>query len=82
MTEKIKIGKGGRIVIPAELRKSLDMHMGEELLAEIEDGALKLYTCKQAIESVREQLAEYLPKGKSLADELIEERRNEARRES
>jgi hypothetical protein len=37
---------------------------------------------REQIMAIQEQLAKYLPQGRSLADELIEERRAEARRES
>jgi hypothetical protein len=40
-----------------------------------------LFTRKQAIQYVQEELANYVKDGRQLADELITERRNEAKHE-
>ncbi len=78
MTEiRTKLAEGGRIVIPAEYRQALNLHVGDEIILSLEEGALRIYTPSQAIKYAQELLRPYLPQGRSLSDELIVERRKE-----
>jgi len=78
MTEiRTKLAEGGRIVIPAEYRQALNLHVGDEVILRLEDGALRIYTPSQAIKYAQELLRPYLPRDRSLSDELIAERRKE-----
>lgn len=74
---KTKLGEGGRIVIPAEYRQALGLQVGDEVILRLEDGALRIFTPRQAIKYAQELLRPYLPEGRSLSDELIAERRLE-----
>ena len=76
-----KVDRNGRVVIPAEYRRSLGLHEGEEVVVQLDDGALRILTRAQAIRRAQEILAPYLAGSGSLADELIAERRAEAARE-
>jgi len=72
----------GRIVIPAECRAAAGLKPGDELLIEpIGEGELRLRTRRQAIKEAQAIVARYLPKGRDLVQELIDERRDEAARE-
>ncbi|MCI3922690.1 AbrB/MazE/SpoVT family DNA-binding domain-containing protein [Paenibacillus sp. TRM 82003] len=75
---KVKISEGGRIVIPASLREQMGVNIGDELVVKLEDGELKLYTVEQAVKKAQSALRRYVPKGKSLVDELMRERRADA----
>jgi AbrB family looped-hinge helix DNA binding protein len=72
---RTKLAEGGRIVIPAEYRQALGLHVGDEVILRLEDGTLRIYTPGQAIRYAQELLRPYLPQGRSLSDELITERR-------
>jgi AbrB family looped-hinge helix DNA binding protein len=74
---RTKLGDGGRIVIPAEYRQAMGLHVGDEVILRLEDGALSIFTPRQAIKYAQELLRPYLPEGRSLSDELIAERRLE-----
>ena len=50
-------------------------------VAEIGEGELRLRTRRQAIREAQAIVARYLPKGRDLVQELIDERRDEAARE-
>jgi AbrB family looped-hinge helix DNA binding protein len=76
----VRIGAQGRIVIPANLRKELGIQPGERLVARAEDGRLVLER-RDAIVAQLQALFAHIPADVSLADELIAERRAEARRE-
>ena len=74
---KTKLAEGGRIVIPAEYRQALGLHVGDELILRLEDGEVRIFTARQAIKRAQELVRRYIPQNRSLADELIAERRRE-----
>ena len=80
-TVSVRMGNQGRIVIPAELRQALGIVSGEKLVARVENGRLILETKESITASLQKLFMDAVPAGVSLADELIAERRAEARRE-
>lgn len=74
---KAKLGEGGRIVIPAEYRQALGLQVGDEVILRLEGKELRIFTLNQAIRRAQELVNRYIPKERSLADELIAERRSE-----
>jgi AbrB family looped-hinge helix DNA binding protein len=74
---RAKITEGGRIVIPAEYRRALGLHTGDEVILSLEDGELRIFTPLQAIKHAQELVRRFIPQGRSMADELIAERRLE-----
>ena len=77
---EVHLGRQGRLVIPAALRRFLGFEAGDILIARPEEGRLileKQETIKRRLKARFSQL----PKGTSLAEELIAERREEANRE-
>ena len=82
MQARARINQQGRIVIPAECRAAAGLKPADELLIEvIGEGELRLRTPEQAIKEAQAIVARYLPKGRDLVQELIDERRAEAARE-
>lgn len=80
-TARAKLAEGGRIVIPAEFRRALELEVGDAVILELEGGELRVMTLRQAIKRFQEAVRRYVPEGRSLVDELIVERRAEAERE-
>jgi AbrB family looped-hinge helix DNA binding protein len=78
---KTRLSANGRIVIPAGIRKELGIQPGDPVLMEVEDGVLRIESYPTRISRIQRELAQYIVPGVSLADELIAERREEARRE-
>lgn len=76
-----QITSGGRIVIPAELRRALGLKDGDEVLIRLEGGELRISTRRERLERARALVRARFAPGRSLADELIGERRAEADRE-
>jgi AbrB family looped-hinge helix DNA binding protein len=80
---RLKIDSAGRIVIPAEMRAAMMVKPGDTLSAHVEDGELRIVSPAAALKRVqafaRKWKAEH--PGESVVDELIAERREEARRE-
>jgi AbrB family transcriptional regulator, stage V sporulation protein T len=74
--------KGGKIVIPADLRRELGFHEGDTLVFEREGDSLVLKTYANVVREVQATFKAMLgDSSRSMVDELIAERRAEALRE-
>jgi AbrB family looped-hinge helix DNA binding protein len=73
-----QITSGGRIVIPAPLRRALGLKDGDEVLIRLEGGELRILTRRERVHRARAMVMSRIGAGRSLADELIAERREEA----
>ena len=83
--ERVKLGDGGRFVIPAAMREEMGVRPGDTLVLELQDGELKVLgraAIMARIKRVQEMFRGSVPKEESVVDELIAERREEARRET
>jgi AbrB family looped-hinge helix DNA binding protein len=78
----VKLGTNGRVVIPAEVRKTLGVSTGDTLLITVQDGELRMRTAAAAIARAQEIVRRHIPDGHSLSEELIRERHEEASGES
>jgi AbrB family looped-hinge helix DNA binding protein len=78
---EIRIGAQGRLVIPAELRKALNLKQGDRLVAR-QDGEALVLERREAIEKRLQDRFRHIPGDVSLVGELIAERRAEAAKEA
>jgi AbrB family looped-hinge helix DNA binding protein len=78
MEIRTQITSGGRIVLPAKLRKALEIQIGDEIVMRLESGSIRLIPLRQAVNLAQKAVRQYVPKGTSLVDELIRARREEA----
>jgi AbrB family looped-hinge helix DNA binding protein len=78
---RMRVNQNGRIVIPASYRKALGIKAGDEVILRMEDDELRITTMKRRLERARRRIRQYVKPGVSLADELIAERREAAKRE-
>jgi AbrB family looped-hinge helix DNA binding protein len=78
---KAVLAANGRIVIPATIRQELGFAPGETLLMDVEDGILRIESYPVRIRRIQREIAQYIPAGRVLSEELIAERREEVRRE-
>jgi AbrB family looped-hinge helix DNA binding protein len=76
-----RVNENGRVVIPASYRKALGIKPGDEVILRMEDNELRITTMKRRIERAQRRIRQYVKPGVSLADELIAERREAAKRE-
>jgi AbrB family looped-hinge helix DNA binding protein len=78
---KASLSANGRIVIPASIRQEMGIEPGETLLLDVEDGVLRIESYPSRIRRIQQEFAQYAKPGILASDELIAERREEARRE-
>jgi len=79
--EWVKIGPGGRIVIPAPMRRALGVGEGDHLQLHIDGEEIRIVSKDVAIRRIQDLVAEFAPPGVSLVDRLIEDRKREAEAE-
>jgi AbrB family looped-hinge helix DNA binding protein len=78
---RTRVNENGRVVIPASFRKALRINVGDEVVLRIEDDELRISTLQHRLERARRLVRQHVKPGTSLADELIAERREAAKRE-
>ena len=77
----VSVAARGRIVLPAGVRRALGLEEGDRLQLTVEpDGSLRLQSYAAIARSMRGAFRGVAP-GRSLADELVAERRREAESE-
>jgi AbrB family looped-hinge helix DNA binding protein len=77
----VSLGDRGRLVLPAKLRKRLDLHPGDRLIITVDaEGGFRAVSARDLADRLFGLYRDLAP-GRSLVDELIAERREEARRE-
>jgi AbrB family looped-hinge helix DNA binding protein len=79
--ETANVNENGRVVIPAAYRKMLGLNGGGQVVFLVEDDEVLITTRKRLLERARQRIRKYVKPGVSLADELIAERREAAKRE-
>ncbi len=78
---KTRLSPNGRVLIPAAIREEMGFVPGESLLMGVEDGVLRIESYRARIRRIQQEVARYCKPGVLASDELIAERREEARRE-
>ena len=74
------IDASGRLVVPAQIRKALGLTPGATVILRVADGELRVVARAEAVRAAQARVRRYVKAGRSLAGELIAERRAEWRR--
>ena len=70
-----KLVSGGRLQLPAEMRKALSLGDGDTVLLEMVDGEIHVRPLRDAVSRIQARLREFVPAEVCLSDELIADRR-------
>ncbi len=79
--KRVRVNAQGRIVLPAEFRRALGILPGSEVVVSLEDDRLVIETPAGLLAAIQRAALAVRPSA-SWVDELIAERRAEARREA
>lgn len=80
-TARVKLGQGGRIVLPAEFRHALGMEEGDTLFIHLREDGIEIQTPDANFNRIEAIARQYIPEGVSLVDQLLALRREEAEQE-
>ncbi len=72
-----RIDANGRVLLPAAVRKLLQLSPGDEAILVLDDDSVTLLSAAAAIKRVQASVRQYVPANVSLSEELIRERRAE-----
>ncbi len=79
ITETTKLSDGNRVVIPAAIRKSLGLQIGDTITLVLqENGEVRLLSQAEAVRQAQNLVRRFIPEETNLVDELIAERRSES----
>lgn len=77
MEQRVTIGEGGRIVIPAQYRKEMHVMPGDELIMRMHNGELRLFNQVAALDRIQQAVKPY--KGNvSATDDFIALRKKDS----
>lgn len=76
-----KLVSGGRLQVPADIRRLLGLNDGDPVTMRVVNGELHVRPLRDALARVQSRLHDHIPQGVSLSDELIADRRAAARKE-
>ncbi len=77
---KATINPDGRLLIPAPMRRALDLKAGSRVVLTLDGDALRVSSVRHGVQRAQQQLRRFVPERTALADGLIAERRREAKR--
>jgi AbrB family looped-hinge helix DNA binding protein len=78
---RTRVNENGRVVIPASFRRALGIKAGDALVLRLEEGELRIATLRHRLAKAQQLVRKHVAPTRSLADELIAERREAAKRE-
>jgi AbrB family looped-hinge helix DNA binding protein len=82
LARSVKIIEGGKLVIPAAMRRAMGISRGDTVVVELlPEGELRVRPLASAIREAQEIVRNSVKRGRSLADELMRERKEDAARE-
>ena len=77
-----KLSEGRRVAIPAELCQQYGIAPGDPVVLEPSEYGIVMRPLHEVMREVQAYFADAAPKGMSLSEELLRDRREEAERES
>ena len=77
---RVVLSEGGRIVIPASVRKALGVGPGDSLSLRDENNELRVLSQREAVRRAQEIVSKRVAPGRTHVQALSEERKREAKR--
>lgn len=80
-TQRGRLVSGGRLQVPADIRRELGLADGDQVVMQVVDGALQVRPARDALKRIQDMLRPYAPRDGLVSEELIAERRAESARD-
>ena len=80
-TYHVRIGDGRRVVLPAEVCKSMSLDVGDTLIVRVDPERTTLTSVERTVARFQSMLSKRMSPGFSAVDELISEREDASSRE-
>ena len=77
VNQSVRVGAGGRIVLPSEVRSALGVSEGSTLILFSDGEGVRLLTPEQAVRRAQTTVAKYITPSRSLSEEILSERKDE-----
>jgi AbrB family looped-hinge helix DNA binding protein len=77
-----RLTEAGRVVIPAHFRERLGLELGTEIVISVDEEGIRIRPLTLAIEQAQNYFSSLGPSDSSASEELIRERRSEARNDA
>jgi AbrB family looped-hinge helix DNA binding protein len=82
VAQAVKIIEGGKLVIPAAMRRAMGIARGDTVVVELlSDGELRVRPLASTIREAQAIVRKAVGRDRSLSDELMRERKEDAARE-
>lgn len=81
MRYTIPLQENGRMILPSDIRQALRLKKGDKVILETQGDRIELTTPQRERRRAQEMFRRFVPAGNNLADQVIADRREEARRE-
>lgn len=78
LTQRVRIDRAGRVIVPAGIRRALGIHDGQDLTISLDDGFIRLQTIDAALERVWAVAERRRRRESGGVDQFIAARRAEA----
>lgn len=79
--QRVRLIEGGKVIIPAPIRRSLGLTTGDVVTIELDNGDIRIRTLDSALARARAIVRRHVAPGHSLVSELVSDRRSEAERD-
>ena len=79
--EHARMGRDGEVALPESFRQALGIKPGDRIVLELVGPEVRILSFRENVRRLQEELRARIPGDRSLADELIAERRAEALRD-
>lgn len=76
-----RLVSGGRLQLPADIRRELGLNDGDQVVMRVVDGELHVRPARDVLKRIQAMLRPYAPTDGSVTEELIADRRVEADRD-
>lgn len=78
---RVKVSEKGRVVLPMHFREAVGIKVGDVVNLELVDNELRISTFSSRLAKARARMRQLVPQDVNLVDELLAERRAEAKQE-